>query len=222
MTSVGMLQSFTTYCLGVFHPNKIHRQWRESQLHRRKSDVSHLSMSEAVTYSWIFVVLHATLQVIFLDVIVSEISILEKLPFAEFRQFFIPSLSFSAQAFYLYFLTLKVLFFPLGALILAKYWVFVLQLVGELLDDDEIDEQAAEDIVALSFSSYLFRFIPILGEPLQELWRSLILLMGIRTRYDLSWFFSFVVFFFPGILLSLFLLSAFIGLAILPQFFMVL
>ncbi len=170
-------RQFESYLLGAIHPKVVQEQLRS---------LKQTPLLEWICWSWVFVILGAIVQIVFLRFIVAELSFLNQGLIAQFREFFWGTGQFPAQASFLFLLGIEALVFPLWSILTAKYWVFIFDLGQDLLTPQRSSHKISEDIVALSFSSYLFSFIPIVGGPAQGLARFYILFQSLRNRLEIG------------------------------------
>lgn len=204
-----MMNSFRdildTYFTVLIHPFKVHSQFRFQMPSTSEFSLKPLSLAEAVGVSWFFCIMRGFLKILILNFLL--ISVGNTFSGIDLGGLFSNSMS-SGYTFFVVSSALDILFFPIAALIINRYWAWVIGLFIKWLNPELDREKIADQITTHALSSHVIGVIPFVGEFFQFFYYYFLLFAGLRANLGASRSFSLVVLISP-ILFILVLLALF-------------
>lgn len=162
------------------------------------SAIRKLSFLDAMSLSWVMVLIKAIYAMIALLIGVYWLGILGD----EGR--YLGGLKFwgaKAQTVTIFMIIFDVILFPLTIWFYAKFWGVVIRFFGQLFDVEGDLNEMSEQIVNHSLSSHLFLVIPIFGEMVKHLAGLTLIYAGLKKNMQLSTLQSLMVLVSPLMLL---------------------
>ncbi|MCR9203455.1 MAG: hypothetical protein NXH75_02690 [Halobacteriovoraceae bacterium] len=86
----------------------------------------------------------------------------------------------------IFFIILRVVFFPLIFWFYGKFWINIIKMFGNLYEKEEDVEEVAQEIVTHAFTTHTFLVIPIVGLFLHRISNIIYLFGGLRKNLGLS------------------------------------
>ncbi len=202
-----MMSSFKevleTYFTVLFHPFKVHGQFRFQMSSTSEFSLKPLTLAEAVGVSWVFCIMRGFLKILILNLLIVTVG--TGFSGIEIGGLFSQSMT-SGYTFFVISSALDILFFPIAALIINGYWAWIIRLFTKWLNPELDRDKIADQITTHALSSHIVGIIPFVGEFFQFLGYYFLLYAGLRANLGASRSFSFVVLVSP-ILLIMMLLS---------------
>ena len=205
MTLYTQFYSFIHY---LIHPFKTH----DSFLHPDRVEGYRpvkLSAYESLSFSWVFIILNGIFKVLTLNSVAFLLLNLLSDPDLIISQFIDVS-QFPIFHFMLLSIVLDIIFYPLFGIIIIQYWEFVFKFFGYLLEVGDDATDRAHSILAVYFSSSIFKIIPILGQPLHSLSSMVLMYAGLRKQLGASPILSICIIFTPFLMMLMFFSAIFL------------
>ncbi|RLA61431.1 MAG: hypothetical protein DRQ88_12600 [Epsilonproteobacteria bacterium] len=169
-------------------------------------DLLELDLSEILSISWVFFIIHSFYSLLFMNVanfLASSFNIGKMLNFQMM----------------IYATLIQVIFFPLVFWTYAKVWILIVEFFGDLfIDEDKDISEIANQIIGVSLVSHIYLLIPVIGGVIRHFAFFIYLFAGLRQNLGLSVTKSLMVLLSPlfilGLLGSLFVLmvaTVFVG-----------
>lgn len=158
-----------------------------------------LTFEQSLIVSWLFMIFSAVYTLIGMQMgtdiykafLVSE----ELIPYSKYF------LGFTS----IFFLILRVIFFPLIFWFYGKFWVSIIKMFGTLFEkNEENSEEIAKEIVTHAFTTHTFLVIPVIGLLLHRIANIVYIFSGLRRNMGFNVFQSTLVVLCP-VLMILFL-----------------
>lgn len=181
-----MKKIFDAYLTTFLHPFKIHDYyWNGIPLPGRElSPMIPLSFNEGLAFSWLIAVLKGFIDVVLLNLAFQGVSLFQWNHSKEFSIFNF-DVSFSGYYFFLIQIVVAVLVYPVFLLIWAKFWMVVLNLIGEFLEIEDYRDKSSV-IVTNAMTSHLLSLIPMFGGAAQSVSSTIHLYAGLKKSYGLD------------------------------------
>lgn len=174
----------------------------EREKKKLKEDIG-ITFEQSLTVSWIFVIFNAFYSLIgmFMGLHLFESFSLED-SFITYSESF---LGFTS----IFFLVLKVVFFPLVFWFYGKFWVNIIKVFANIFEKDGDIETVGEEIVSHAFTTHTFLVIPIIGLLLHRVANIVYLFGGLKRNLGFNTLQSILVIICPLVLLlfSFFLMA---------------
>ena len=189
-----------TYLTVLFHPYKVHRQFRFQMPSTSTYSLRPLKLSEAIGTSWIFCIARGLIKLLLVNFFI--ITVGKTFEGIAVGGLFSDSI-ISGYSFFIISSALDILFFPIAALIINSYWSWVIKLFIKWLNPELDREKIADEITTHALSSHLLGIIPFVGEFFQFFYYYFLLYVGLRANLGASRSFSLVVLVSPFLLISM-------------------
>jgi len=202
---MSMLSSYIHY---LIHPFESHELLKSSD----SQGLRHLSLSESLGLSWIFVVINGAMRILLINFVVLlyiNLSNSESITSTIFQ------IDDGFLGFYFIILStiLDVVFYPLFMLFFVQLWEFILRIFGYFLSIEDTD-QRVRNVMSVAMSSQILTVIPIFGGIAQKFASLILIFAGVKKQFNASTALTLCILSFPA-LVSLGLLSLFVFLYIL-------
>jgi len=178
---------FSSYITYLVHPFKSHQALIDGYSNEMSYVPRKLSIYEALSASWAFVVINGILRILLLNFI-----LLAFVKVSDSTGGLLSQLTSQNEFSGFYFLVLStildVIFYPLLTLILIQFWEITIKIYGRLLhqeDSEQIDEKA-KTIMSVTLSSHILLIVPIIGGMAQSLASMILLYAGLRKQLKAS------------------------------------
>lgn len=181
---MNLIEVFHSYIHYLIHPFKTHDAFMYPAKVTGYKPMR-LNAYEALTASWLFVLISAIFRIITLNFFIIFLvgllndSSFDYASFIDLSEF--PSLYFVVLS-----SVLDIIFFPLFGFFIIQFWEFVIKLFGNMLDVSGNLTERAQDIIAVYYSSYILNLIPVFGAPLQSLASMVLMYAGLRKQLNAS------------------------------------
>lgn len=189
-----------TYFTVLFHPYKVHGQFRFQMPSTSTYSLRPLRLSEAIGVSWIFCIVRGLIKLLMMNFFI--ITVGSTFSGLEVGGLFSDSIS-SGYSFFVISSALDILFFPIAALIINSYWAWVIKLFIKWLNPDLDREKISDEITTHALSSHFLGVIPFVGEFFQFLYYYFLLYVGLRANLGASRSFSLVVLISPFLFIAM-------------------
>lgn len=182
-----MKRKLEGYLYGLIHPNKVHQSYRHGipLPSTFGGEIEKVSLTEALSFSWAFIILKSMLQIAVLYAFASSFEGLT-IPIEGEMELALPTTKVSSYLFMLGTLIFNVIFFPVFKLIAILIWKMILSLYAYLLQTEDDEEEIAEQILTVSLSSYFLELVPFIGELFQQLGQIVLMYSGCRRNLGAS------------------------------------
>jgi hypothetical protein len=207
-----LLNIFETYLLVLVHPYRIHQSLRHGlPLINHTFSVKSLNLSEAIGISWIFSIVKGFTKLTILNVFLLAFWSLHTEDFPIISDI-LQGAGFTSYYFFLFTITLDIIFFPILAFVSTEIWSWVIKLFTHFLNKDLPAEKIADQITTHALSSYLFSIIPVIGDFIQTIVYYFLLYTGLRANLEASRPLALIILISP--LLIIFMILAILSLAL--------
>lgn len=181
-----MKKIFDAYLTTFLHPFKIHDYyWNGIPLPGKELiSFSPLSFNEGLAISWLLAIIKGFMDVLLLNLAFKGVSLYQWNNAREFSIFNF-DVSFSGYYFFLIQIVIATLICPLFLLVWAKFWVFVLNLIGEFLGVEDYQEKS-NIMVTNAMTSNLLSIIPMFGGIAQSISSTVHLFAGLKKSFQLD------------------------------------
>ncbi|MCT4641457.1 MAG: hypothetical protein N4A33_04110 [Bacteriovoracaceae bacterium] len=139
-----------------------------------------LSVSESISLAWLFNVLGAILKVVLINLVVFSISYF--ISSSHLLDDFFGTKKYFGYFFFILSIVLDVIFFPLFAMFLMQFWIFIIKSFGSFIGVVDDVEQKSIDIVSAAMSSHIFCAIPVFGKMMQGFSGLVLLFIGLKNE----------------------------------------
>ena len=174
-------------------------------------DSVRVSFEESLTMSWFFFILNTVYSLIGIQ--------LGGNLYESFNSYHSQNISFlSSQNIVgqttIFFILLRVLFFPLIFWFYGKFWVNLIKFFGNLFEKEGDLDEIGQDIVAHAFTSHVLLIIPIVGVLFHRITSIIYIFGGLRKNLEFSVFQSLLVIVCPLFIIALSLLMMVVSIGI--------
>jgi len=205
-----VLELFETYFVVLVHPFRIHQQFR-TQLPMPGHEghlYPPLTLAESLGLSWIFVIIRGMCKILILNLFLQYFMSVQSENFPILKEIIINS-GIPAYSFFLFSAILDLIFFPIIALAMTEFWVWIIKSFTKWLNPDLPKDEIADQITTHALSCNLFSIIPYLGDIIQSAVYFFLLYAGLRANLGASRSFAWVILLTP-LLFTLILVNIFI------------
>lgn len=195
-----MNEVLNQYLLSCLHPWHTQELLRSKRYHNKEVDGSNVielvqnrdekkveenlgvTFLESLSISWLFRVFYASYSLIGMF-----------MGLHLFESFSLPGTAISTgqswvSSIAIFFLLLKLVFFPLYFWLYGKFWINIIKIFAQLFEKDDMGniDKVSEEIYANSMSSHTFLVIPIFGELFHRIGNIIFIFGGLRRNLQLS------------------------------------
>jgi len=207
MTITRILSNYFFY---LIHPFKVQSSFsvkRNKKLVLLDNDIlgqnRELSFHEALSVSWIFVIINGIYSL--MGVLFSRTAFL-KFGKSDLMAGLISESILGAHRASIFISLVMIIFFPLIAFILIKYWELIIKACNEIFGKTNVGDRSIEQVTVAILPAYAFLSIPIFGDTFKVFAMMLYLFAGLKNNLNYSALQSLVVLLSP--LLFIFTLFA--------------
>lgn len=198
MNTIAIFHSYFHY---LIHPFKTHESFMYPDLGDGYKPMR-LNPYESLTASWFFVIINAIFRMITLNFMIVFLLDLLNDSSVDYARF-INLTEFPSLYFIVLSSILDIIFFPLFGFFVIQFWEATIKIYGNLLGVSGDLAEKASDIIAVSYSSHLFKIVPVFGSPLQSLSGMILMYAGLRKQLNASPVLSVCIILTPVLILML-------------------